>query len=68
MWWILMSFAGWSAAAITTLSINYTSRIAHNNLLLFFLNLTLILAGGPVLGSVTGFFMKGMLTRNSENN
>ena len=55
--WFFGSMAGWILAAATVLSIDYIKMIIHNNWVGFFINLTLILGGGVVLGFVTGKFL-----------
>lgn len=53
--------AGWTLAALTVLLINYTMTIkaaGSVNLVLALLNLLLILAGGIILGVVTGNVLK----------
>lgn len=61
--WIFGCFAGWSLAVLTTFSINYTMRLSGilSTLALAFINLVLILAGGIVLGIVTGIAMNKIL-------
>ncbi|MCB0528480.1 MAG: hypothetical protein KDC61_15490 [Saprospiraceae bacterium] len=56
--WTRGSFSGWLLAVLTVLSLDYTKYVSSNNWVLFTLNILLILAGGPVLGVVTGFFLK----------
>lgn len=51
-WWIPISLVGWMMAAGTVLAISYSMQI-KNVLIGFFVNLTLILSGGAVLGVVT---------------
>jgi hypothetical protein len=52
--WIFGCTAGWILAAATVLSIDYLKNIIHNNWVGFFVNITMILGGGVVLGLVTG--------------
>lgn len=62
--WIFGCFAGWTLAVSTVFMINFTMRLANilsSNLVLAFINLSLILAGGIVLGLVTGITLKKML-------
>lgn len=61
--WIFGCFSGWSLAVLTTFSINYTIRLSaiFSTLVLAFINLFLILAGGIVLGIVTGIAMNKIL-------
>lgn len=61
--WIFGCFAGWSLAVLAVFSINYTMRLSSVflNLTLAFINLFLILAGGIVLGVITGMVLKKIL-------
>ncbi len=56
--WTLASFLGWAAAGACVLAIDYTRFLSDNNWVLFSLNLLLMLAGGPLLGLITGAFLK----------
>ncbi len=51
--WISATFAGWIAASLTIFAIDFV-MVNVRNLAGFFINLTLIFSGGPVLGWVTG--------------
>lgn len=51
--WTAMSVAGWSAATLLVALVSFTMAIAPHPLTGFFVNLALILSGGPVLGAVT---------------
>ncbi|MBX2961542.1 MAG: hypothetical protein KF687_03465 [Cyclobacteriaceae bacterium] len=64
--WLWVSSLGWICAAITVFSIDYTHLISKNNLVLFGLNLTLIFAGGLVLGLVTGKFLMRIVPKPGE--
>jgi len=62
--WILSSVIGWCVAVATVFTIDYTNAlkpIISSNLVLAFINLVLILAGGVVLGIITGISMKKIL-------
>ena len=52
--WLWICLAGWILASWTVISIDYVKLFIHHNLVLFFINLTLIISGGAVLGAVTG--------------
>jgi hypothetical protein len=52
--WLWICLAGWILASWTVISIDYVKLIIHHNMTLFFINLTLIISGGAVLGAVTG--------------
>ena len=52
--WLWICLAGWVLASWTVISIDYVKLFIHHNLALFFINLTLIISGGAVLGAVTG--------------
>lgn len=52
--WVWICLAGWILASWTVISIDYVKLFIHHNLVLFFINLTLIISGGAVLGAVTG--------------
>lgn len=56
--WIWLSFSAWALSALTVMAIEYTKQVSSNNLVLFFLNLTLMLIGGVILGAFTGSFLK----------
>lgn len=51
--WTTMSVLGWSAATLLVALVSYTMSIAPHPLTGFFVNLALILSGGPVLGAIT---------------
>lgn len=55
--WIPLSFVGWVCAALTVLGINSSMQHIKQPLLGFIVNLSLILAGGIVLGLITGSFI-----------
>jgi hypothetical protein len=62
--WILGSFLGWCLGVMTTFTINYTrnlSGLIPSNLILALVNLILILAGGMVLGWISGIALKKVL-------
>lgn len=63
--WVVASILGWVAATGTVLIIDYTRGIA-NNLAAFFINLSLILTGGLVLGLITGWFLVYILGSNAQ--
>lgn len=52
--WLWICLAGWILGSWTVISIDYVKLFIHHNLALFFINLTLIVSGGAVLGAVTG--------------
>ncbi len=52
--WLWICLAGWVLGSWTVISIDYVKFITKNNLAQFFINLTLIISGGAVLGAVTG--------------
>ncbi|MFZ4620655.1 MAG: hypothetical protein ACOYNS_08855 [Bacteroidota bacterium] len=52
--WLWTCLGGWILASWTVISIDYVKLFIHHNLALFFINLTLIVSGGAVLGAVTG--------------
>lgn len=52
--WLWICLTGWVLASWTVISIDYVKLFIHHNLALFFINLTLIISGGAVLGAVTG--------------
>ncbi len=56
--WIYGCFTGWTLAVATVFAIDYTKYLTSSNLVLFFLNLFLMLAGGIVLGVISGFALK----------
>lgn len=56
--WIWLSFGAWALAALAVLAIEYTKEVSSNNLVLFFLNLVLILIGGPIIGWLTKPFLQ----------
>lgn len=51
--WIVVCWIGWIAASLTIFAIDFVT-VNVRNLAGFFINLTLIFSGGPVLGWVTG--------------
>lgn len=51
--WALRCFLGWTSGALGVAGVDYTKYISDNNLALLFLNLTLLLCGGVVLGLLT---------------
>lgn len=55
--WIPLSLIGWVCAALTVLGINSSMQHIKQPLLGFIVNLSLILAGGIVLGLITGSFI-----------
>ena len=63
--WLFAGWAGWVLAAATVLAMDYTKYLSSNKLVLFFLNLTLIIAGGAALGVVTAPTMQRLLTGRS---
>ncbi|RYD57456.1 MAG: hypothetical protein EOP56_09115 [Sphingobacteriales bacterium] len=56
--WIIASILGWIAATSTVLVMDHTKGLIHNNWVGFIVNLSLIFAGGIVLGIITGLFMR----------
>jgi hypothetical protein len=60
-WWLIGCILGWPLASATVLAIDYTKYISSNNWVLFAVNLILILAGGIVLGWITGKFLVKVL-------
>ena len=62
--WILSSFIGWILAVATVFTVNYTMMIkvsGYMNLVMALINLLLILAGGIVLGIITGMTLKKII-------
>lgn len=62
--WVPACLFGWSLAVATVFTIDYTDQLKDwitNNLLLAFINLLLILAGGIVLGLITGYTLKQII-------
>lgn len=55
--WIPLSLVGWICAALTVLGINSSMQYIKQPLLGLIVNLSLILAGGIVLGLITGSFI-----------
>ncbi|MBN8670516.1 MAG: hypothetical protein J0L80_07500 [Chitinophagales bacterium] len=55
--WIPLSLIGWVCAALTVTAINSSMEYIKQPLLGFIVNLSLILAGGIVLGLITGSFI-----------
>jgi hypothetical protein len=64
--WIIASIIGWIAATGTVLLMDYTRAHIHNNWVGFAVNLSLIFAGGLVLGIVTGFFLQTILRKHTK--
>ena len=60
-WWIIASTVGWAMAIATVLGVDYTKYLDWMNLVIFAINLFLILAGGAVLGIITGLGLKKIL-------
>lgn len=56
--WILGCSLGWILAGVTVFTIDYTKHIFDHVLVGFFLNLSLILGGGIVLGLITTPFLR----------
>ncbi|HRH65317.1 MAG TPA: hypothetical protein PLU53_03385, partial [Bacteroidia bacterium] len=59
--WIPGCFLGWTLGVLTVFTIDYTKYLALNNLITAFINLLLILAGGVVLGVISGIALKKIL-------
>ncbi len=59
--WIVANIIGWIAATLTFLSINYTKQVFSNNMVIFFVNIAVMLAGGFVFGFITWMFLKKIL-------
>lgn len=59
--WIIANIIGWIAATLTFLSINYTQQVFSNNMVIFFVNIAVMLAGGFVFGFITWMFLKKIL-------
>lgn len=59
--WVAANIMGWIAATLTFLSINYTKQVFSNNLVIFFVNIAVMLAGGFVFGFITWMFLKKIL-------
>ncbi len=59
--WILGCSLGWILAGVTVFAIDYTRHITDHVMVGFFLNLSLILGGGIVLGLITSPFLKMIL-------
>ncbi|GHN01632.1 hypothetical protein WSM22_31210 [Cytophagales bacterium WSM2-2] len=58
--WVIFCFCGWFIGVATVFSVDYTNNLKSHissNLLLALINLILILAGGVLLGIVTGIGM-----------
>eukprot|EP01035_Chromulina_nebulosa_P039713 gene39713-53693_t len=51
--WVITNIIGWLLAVLAFSAINYTMKLSIGNLSQFFLNLGLMLAGGPILGYAT---------------
>ena len=64
-WWIPGCAVAWLLAVVTVFSIDYTKYLALPNLWTALLNLLLILAGGIVLGLVSGIVLKKLLEHRS---
>ncbi|MBK9250161.1 MAG: hypothetical protein IPM69_19140 [Ignavibacteria bacterium] len=65
--WMVGSLLGWTAAALTVQAIDYTMKLKPtitSNLLLAAINLSLILAGGIVLGLITGKALKKIIVKD----
>ncbi|HCR49758.1 MAG TPA: hypothetical protein PLL64_02560 [Rhodothermales bacterium] len=62
-WWVIYACSGWMLALGSILALDYTKLLSPyaNNLLIAFLNLLLILAGGFILGVVTGTGLRKIL-------
>lgn len=58
VFWIPVSMISWTAAVLTVLSIDVLKNVPMNNLLAFVLNILLMLAGGVVLGFLSGFYIR----------
>lgn len=56
--WVITNIIGWLLAVLAFSAINYTMKLSISNLSQFFLNLVLMLAGGPILGQATGIALK----------
>jgi len=56
--WIALSFLGWTLAGLSIFSVDYTHHISDHNLTLFFINLSALLIGGPIVGFITRFGFK----------
>ncbi|MBN9484227.1 MAG: hypothetical protein BGO70_12070 [Bacteroidetes bacterium 43-93] len=56
--WIPVNFIAWIAAGLTVLAIDHTRELIKPPLWGFIANLSLILAGGVVLGIITGLALK----------
>lgn len=64
--WVAACFSGWLLAGLLVLTIDYVMAIKGEgwlNLALALLNLIIILAGGVVLGRITGYALKRMVFR-----
>ena len=59
--WMFGAFISWTMGAATVFSLDYSHYISNHNMILFSINLFLILAGGIVLGILSGIFMKLIL-------
>jgi hypothetical protein len=62
--WIFGSFIGWTLGVATVFTINYTMLIkvtGYMNLVMALINLLLILAGGIILGIITGITLKKII-------
>lgn len=65
--WILFSVTGWCFPVLMLVSMDYIKLVIHQNLILFFYNLTMILCGGLVLGLCTGkILLKILRTKFKE--
>ena len=63
--WILSSLVGWILAAIPVFSMEYTpplKTLIDSTSLIVLINLVLILSGGIILGAVTGFTIKRVIS------
>lgn len=64
--WIAANIMGWIAATLTFLSINYTKQVFNSNLVIFFVNIAVMLAGGFVFGFITWMFLKKILSLQKQ--
>jgi hypothetical protein len=65
--WPVASFAGWIAAALMVLGVDVVKQFISHNMLLFFINLVLIFAGGFVLGGISGPAMSRCIASIKES-
>ncbi|MBL7856355.1 MAG: hypothetical protein JNM57_01605 [Cyclobacteriaceae bacterium] len=59
--WIVACLVAWPLAVLTVFAVDYTKYITSVSWALAILNFFLILAGGVVLGLVSGIFLKRMI-------